>query len=101
MATITAEAKLYNGWRLLCVDKNITANITATFTTGNYNRPIQPDDEFEISSGILGFKVLRTAAGIEAVGGVSLTDERYATYGGGNRAGVLLGLVLPVSFLHM
>ena len=86
MATLTAEAKLYNSIRLLCVDKNITANLTATFTTGNYN---QPNNEFIISAGILPFKILRTAAGIESISGVSLTDERYATYGGGNKVGVL------------
>lgn len=84
MAIVTAQAKLYNGIRLLCVDKNITANLTSTFTVGNFNRPLQPEEEFEISSGILGFKVLRTAAGCEGIAGLNLVDERYKTYGGGN-----------------
>lgn len=88
MATITAQAKLQNGWRLLCVDKNITANLTSSFSLGNYNRPIQPEDEYEISPDVLGFKILRTASGPEAIASISLTDERYATYGGGNKIGV-------------
>lgn len=89
MATITAEAKLYNGTRLLCVDKNITANLQSAFSLGNFNRPIQPNNEFALSANVLAFKLLRTAAGPEAIASLSLTDQRLATFGGGNKIGVV------------
>jgi len=84
MATITAEAKLYTGIRCWCVDKNISAALTSSFSIGNYNRPIQPIDEFVLSSGALVFRAKRTVADVECVASISLTDERYRTYGGGN-----------------
>jgi surface protein len=84
MATITAEAKLYTGIRCWCVDKNISAALTSSFSIGNYNRPIQPADEFVLSSGALVQRLKRTVADVECVAGITLTDERYKTYGGGN-----------------
>jgi hypothetical protein len=84
MATITAEAKLYTGIRCWCVDKNISAALTSSFSIGNYNRPIQPIDEFVLNAGALVFRVKRTVADVECVASITLTDERYRTYGGAN-----------------
>jgi hypothetical protein len=84
MATITAQAKLYTGIRCLCVDKNISAALTSSFSIGNYNRPSQPNNLFVLSSGALVQRIKRTVADVECVAGITLTDERYRTYGGGN-----------------
>jgi surface protein len=90
MATITAEAKLYNGWRLLCVDKNITANLSSSFSIGNRNRPCGSESlDIEVSPNVKICRIRKTAAGLEAISGVNLVDTRLLTFGGGNRAGVL------------
>lgn len=84
MATITAQAKLYTGIRCLCVDKNISAALTSSFSIGNYNRPIQPAELFVLSSGALVQRLKRTVADVECVASITLTNERYKTYGGAN-----------------
>jgi len=65
MATITADAKLYNGFRLLCVDKNITATTNTQVNLTAINKRIR-----------------RTVADTEATATLALVDERYKTYGG-------------------
>lgn len=67
MTTHSATAKLYTGIRAWCVDKNISAAITSTSTF--YCLP---------------YRLRRTIADIEAISSISLTNERYKTYGGGN-----------------
>lgn len=82
MAIQTAEAKLYTGIRCWVVDKNISANLTSTFTTGNKNRPIESGDT--VYPGILAYRLYRTTADLEMVATINRVDERYKTYGGGN-----------------
>lgn len=65
MATITAQAKLYQAFRLLAVDKNAGATISVSTS-------VTADVQL----------LKRTAAGLEAEASVTLTDERYVTYGG-------------------
>ncbi len=84
MAILTAEAKLYQSFRTTVVDKNITANLSSNFSIGNYNRPAQPSDQFEVYSGALAFKVKFYVCDMESASSVALVDERYLTYGGGN-----------------
>lgn len=82
MAIQTAEAKLYTGIRCWVVDKNISANLTSTFTTGNKNRPIESGDT--VYPGILAYRLYRTTIDLEMVATINRVDERYKTYGGGN-----------------
>lgn len=84
MAIVTFEAKLRQGLRLLCVDKNAVANLSASFSVGNYNRPIQPTNGFIIYPGVLGIRRYRVTVDLEAKASVARTEERYKTYGGGN-----------------
>lgn len=83
MAIQSASAKLYTGIRCWCVDKNISANLTASFTTGNKNRPIQVSGDV-VYPGILVFRLYRTTIDLEMVATINRIDERYKTYGGGN-----------------
>lgn len=83
MAIQSATAKLYTGIRCWCVDKNISANLTASFTTGNKNRPVQVSGD-TVYPGILVFRIYRTTADLEMIAGIDLVNERYKTYGGGN-----------------
>lgn len=82
MAIQTAEAKLYTGSRCWVVDKNISANLTSTFTTGNKNRPIESGDT--VYPGILAHRLYKTTADLKIVATINRVDERYKTYGGGN-----------------
>ena len=85
MAIVTFQAKLRQGVRALCVDKNITANLTASISLGNYNRPIQPNNLFVITPNVLAQKLKRTAAVLLCPRPQPIiTDQRYLTYGGGN-----------------
>lgn len=82
MAIQSASAKLYTGIRCWCVDKNISASLSSAFTVGNKNRPIESGDT--VYPNILVQRLKRTSADLESVGSVSLTNQRYKTYGGGN-----------------
>ena len=84
MPTVTFEAKLRQGVRALCVDKNISANLSAGFSVGNYNRPIQANNLFVITPNILAQRIKKVTLDLVAVSSVSRTDQRYQTYGGGN-----------------
>lgn len=88
MATITAQANLYQGTRLLVVDKAFTANLQSVFSLGNFNRPIQPNDQFALSANVLASRVSKFIIDIEANSGVTLTNQKFATIGGGNKVGV-------------
>jgi hypothetical protein len=86
MATITAEAKLYTGIRCWCVDKNISAALTSSFTLGNQNQPspVLVEGVPTVYAGVKVEKLMKFIADIEVIGSVSLTNERYKTYGAGN-----------------
>lgn len=86
MPTITASAKLYTGIRCWVVDKNITANLSASFSVGNQNQPspVLVGGIPTIYANIKGDKVVRTRANIDVISSVGITNQRYATYGCGN-----------------
>jgi surface protein len=87
MAIIQAQAKLYQGFRSYVVDKNISANLSAAFTVGNQNQPsptLDGNGNIILQSGVKVFKIVRTIADLFVSPSVSLTNERYKTYGGGN-----------------
>jgi surface protein len=65
MATISAEAKLYNSFRLINVDKSARAQLYSQLVIG-------ADVE----------KIVSYVADIESASSVSLTNNRYLTYGG-------------------
>ena len=105
MAILTAQAKLYTGIRCLCVDKNISAALSASFSVGNLDIDF-PDDgavvdvnsnvtwtnpktsttynKVQIYNNIYFWRLRRAVCDMRAVPTISLTDERYRTYGGGN-----------------
>lgn len=82
MAIQSASAKLYTGIRCWCVDKNISAALTASFSLGNKNRPAESGDT--VYANVLAFSVKRFIADVATVPSVSLTDSRNKTFGGGN-----------------
>jgi hypothetical protein len=82
MAIQSASAKLYTGIRCWVVDKNISAALTASFSLGNRNRPASGGDT--VFANVLVFKLQRAIADLVMTPSVSLTNERYKTYGGGN-----------------
>jgi surface protein len=82
MAIQSASAKLYTGIRCWVVDKNISAALTASFSLGNRNRPASGGDT--VFANVLVFKLQRAIADLVMTPSVSLTNERYRTYGGGN-----------------
>jgi surface protein len=82
MAIQSASAKLYTGIRCWVVDKNISAALTSSFSLGNKNRPTSGGDT--VFADVLAFKLLRAIADLVVSPSVSLTNERYKTYGGGN-----------------
>jgi hypothetical protein len=82
MAILSASAKLYTGIRCWCVDKNISANLTASFSLGNRNRPASGGDT--VFANVLAFKLRRAIADLVVTPSLSLTNERYKRYGGGN-----------------
>jgi hypothetical protein len=86
MAIQSASAKLYTGIRCWCVDKNISANLTATFTTGHlttYNGdPLVMD--LPVLSGVLARKTVRYIADLTLTPSMSITNQRLKTFGGGN-----------------
>ena len=82
MAILSASAKLYTGIRCWCVDKNISANLTASFSLGNRNRPASGGDT--VFANVLAFKLRRAIADLVVTPSVSLTNERLKTFGGGN-----------------
>ena len=105
MAIITAQAKLYTGIRCLCVDKNISAALSASFSVGNLDIDFPEDgavvdvnsnvtwtnpktsvtyNKVTIYSNIYNWRLRRAVCDMRAVPSISLTDERYKTYGGGN-----------------
>lgn len=86
MATITAEAKLYTGIRCWCVDKNISAALSSSFALGNQNQPspVLVGGVPTVYPGVKGDRLVKFIADIEAIGSISLTNERYKTYGFGN-----------------
>lgn len=90
MPIVTFQARLRQGVRLLCVDKNISANLTATFSVGNYDIdfPGDPPDQVGgvnvIYPNIYAWRLKRYVADLQVVPGFNLVDQRYKTYGGGN-----------------
>ena len=84
MPTVTFEAKLRQGVRALCVDKNITANLSSSFSVGNYNRPTQPNDQYTIFPNILPKKIIKITLDMVSIASISRTEQRYLTYGFGN-----------------
>jgi surface protein len=102
MAIITAQAKLYQGFRCYVVDKNITANLSSAFTLGNLGNRVDPKDGstgyitstyptagFTLYSNVKFDCIVRTIADLFSVPTISLTQERYKTYGFGNVAKVI------------
>jgi hypothetical protein len=67
MAIQSASAKLYTGIRCWCVDKNISASLSAPVTVVANVRRLK-----------------RTVIDLVATATVSLTNERYRAYGAGN-----------------
>jgi hypothetical protein len=67
MAIQSASAKLYTGIRCWCVDKNISASLSVPVTVVANVRRLK-----------------RTVIDLFPVATVSLTNQRYKTYGGGN-----------------
>jgi surface protein len=91
MAILTAQAKLYTGIRCLCVDKNISAALSAVFSVGNKDIDFPTDVPVLDANGrdtiypnIYNWRLRRAVCDMRAVPTISLTDERYRTYGGGN-----------------
>jgi hypothetical protein len=91
MAILTAQAKLYTGIRCLCVDKNISAALSASFSVGNKDIDFPADVPVLDANGrdtiypnIYNWRLRRAVCDMRAVPSISLTDERYRTYGGGN-----------------
>ena len=105
MAIITAQAKLYTGIRCWCVDKNISAALSAAFSVGNLDIDFPKDgavvdvnsnvtwtnpltsttyNKVQIYSNIYNWRLRRAVCDMRAVPSISLTDQRYKTYGGGN-----------------
>ena len=82
MAILSASAKLYTGIRCWCVDKNISAALTASFSLGNKNRPASGGDT--VFANVLAFKLRRAIADLVVTPSLSVTNQRYKTYGGGN-----------------
>ena len=83
MATLIASAKLTNAFRVRVVDKNVSANLTATFTTGhyttfNYDPLVQGPP---ILSGVLARRTRRIVSDLESTSSLANT-MRYATKGG-------------------
>lgn len=91
MAIITAQAKLYTGIRCWCVDKNISAALTSSFSVGNKDIDFPTDVPVLDANGrdtiypnVYIWRLRRAVADLRALPGIALTDERYKTYGGGN-----------------
>jgi len=88
MPIIQAQAKLYQGFRSYVVDKNISANLSASFTIGNQNQPsptLDVNGNIILQSGIKVAKIVRTIADLLCPRPKpTLVDQRYKTYGGGN-----------------
>ena len=99
MPIVTFQAKIYNGIRSLCVDKNISANLTSSFTIGNIDKDFPNDiPDVDVNSNftfngvsnvaiypnIYFWRVRRAVADLEYVSTTTLTDQRYKTYGVGN-----------------
>jgi surface protein len=82
MAIQSASAKLYTGIRCWSVDKNISAALTSSFSLGNRNRPASGGDT--VFANVLAFKLRRAIADLVVTPSVTVTNERYKTYGGGN-----------------
>jgi surface protein len=94
MATLTASAKLTNAFRVRVVDKNVSANLTATFTIGHlttYNfDPLVMD--LPVLSGALARRTRRTYSDLESTSSLANT-MRYATKGGKGEFAVSSSLV--------
>lgn len=84
MAIITSQASLYQSFRLVVVDKNITANLSAGFTAGNRNRPIQPVGQNEVFPNVLPQKLIRERSRMLVNSSLTLINERLKTIGAGN-----------------
>ena len=86
MAIQSASAKLYTGIRCWVVDKNISAALTSSFTLGNQRQPspVLVEGVPTVFADVLAFKLLRAIADLVVTPSVSLTNERYKIYGGGN-----------------
>jgi hypothetical protein len=83
MAIQSASAKLYTGIRCWCVDKNISASLSSSFSIGNKNRPIQVSGDI-VYPNVLPFKLVKFIIDVETKPSVALANNRYKTYGGGN-----------------
>lgn len=92
MAIITAQAKLYTGIRCWCVDKNISAALSASFSLGNKDIDFPTDVPVLDANGrdtiypnVYIWRLRRAVADLRCPRPQPvLTDERYKTYGGGN-----------------
>jgi surface protein len=84
MAIITSQAALYQSFRLVAVDKNATANLSAGFSVGNRNRPIQPVGSDQVFPDVLTEKLIRERSRLQVNSSLALVDERLKTIGGGN-----------------
>lgn len=92
MAIVTGQAKLYIGVRSWCVDKNISANLSAAFSIGNKDIDFPTDVPDKDSQGndviypnVYIWRLRRAVADMicprpQPV----LVNERYKTYGAGN-----------------
>jgi alpha-tubulin suppressor-like RCC1 family protein len=82
MAIQSAIAKLNIGVRLWVVDKNISAALVSSFSLGNKNLPLS--NGLVVYPNVLPFRILRAVADLQAPITLTVVDERYKTYGGGN-----------------
>ena len=80
MAILSASAKFYTGSKLFCVDKNISAALTSSFSLGNQNQPYPTlvNGVATIFANVLVKKQpiiragIRTSASVTAQGGFSI-----------------------------
>lgn len=82
MAIQLASANLYTGIRCFVVDKNISANLTSSFSLGNLNRPNEEGNT--VYPNVLAFRVYEGIIDLEMIATLNRVDERLKTFGGGN-----------------
>ena len=84
MPTLIAQARLIQATRLTLVDKKISANLTATFTTGHQTIVNGDPLVYGIGIDIKCQKVKRTIIDLDCVSTISLTPEKFLTIGFSN-----------------
>ena len=95
MATLIASAKLYQSTRCLLADKNISANLTASFSLGNQRQPNYQGDLIQpvivngvptVFANVLPFTPVKFVCDLYCEpSSISLTPQRIIKQGGGNR----------------